>query len=161
MPRTRLLSDAGTHASPPRTCGPGLPFSLCNFLLSGHIELLIGNEPLEAGVLFLQFLEPLQGVHLRAGILAVTTLVSRHAHRNNPAGFLHGFAAGRGTYSHPQLLDDLLWCLSFSFDESRWRSRAGILTTHEPVLGEHSTNRHQPILMIQGTLPLHLIYFNI
>jgi hypothetical protein len=29
--------------------------------------------------------------------------------------------------------------MSFSFHESRWRSRARTLITHGPVFGEHST----------------------
>ena len=67
-------------AEDPGRSGPGLPFSLRDLLQNGHVECLIGHQPLQAGVLLFEFLESIQGVLLDAGILPFPSLVGCHAH---------------------------------------------------------------------------------
>jgi hypothetical protein len=147
-PGARSLSDARTQVPPPRVCGSGLPFSLGKLLQYSHVESPVGDPSFEAGVLLFKFFKPLEGVLLDAGILALPTLVGGHAHRNYAAGFLHVLAACQGLFGSPQLLDDFLGSVPFSFHGSHSLSRAGTLITHLPVFGEHSTgddleNRHR------------------
>lgn len=137
-PSASSLSDAGTHAPPPRVRGPGLPFSLGNLLQYGRVESPVGTKSFEAGVLLFRFFKPLEGVLLDAGILALPTLVGRHAQRNHAAGLLHVLVASPSLFGSPQLLDDFLGSVSFSFHRSHWRSCAMTLTTYGPVFGEHS-----------------------
>src|SRR5205807_106231 len=60
----------GPSASgPPGAAGPGLPISRCHLLQGVDLELLVGDDPLQLGVLALELLQPLDVVGLHPAVL--------------------------------------------------------------------------------------------
>jgi hypothetical protein len=62
--------------------GPGLPFSLRNFLQDRLVEREVRHSTLQARILFFQFPQALEGVLFHASISTLPSLVGRRAYAN-------------------------------------------------------------------------------
>ena len=80
------------NAPLPRVSGPGLPFSLRDFLQDRLVERKVGHGTLQARILFFQFPKPLESVLFNTSIETLPSLVGRHADANGSLGNLDSFA---------------------------------------------------------------------